>query len=121
MFVSTLESVERSPLPSRPLPRQTALALRIIENSPLSNASVRHPGNVSFSLNWSVGFQSPAWLNLLSGYTLRLISWETLESDFHKRQSEQHGELDDILMFVEAAQFKSISRAARSLGMPISP
>src|SRR6201984_1811929 len=28
--------------------------------------------------------------------------------------------LDDILIFVKVAQFESISRAARSLGMPIS-
>jgi DNA-binding transcriptional LysR family regulator len=26
--------------------------------------------------------------------------------------------LDDVLIFVEVAQFESISRAARSLGMP---
>src|SRR5256886_9704485 len=30
------------------------------------------------------------------------------------------GDLDDILIFVKVAQFESISRAARSLGMPIS-
>ena len=29
-------------------------------------------------------------------------------------------DLDDILIFVKVAQFESISRAARSLGMPIS-
>ena len=28
--------------------------------------------------------------------------------------------LDDVLIFVKVAQFESISRAARSLGMPIS-
>jgi len=28
--------------------------------------------------------------------------------------------LDDILIFVKVAQFESISRGARSLGMPIS-
>jgi DNA-binding transcriptional LysR family regulator len=28
--------------------------------------------------------------------------------------------LDDILIFVKVAQFESISRASRSLGMPIS-
>jgi len=28
--------------------------------------------------------------------------------------------LDDVLIFVQVAQFESISRAARSLGMPIS-
>jgi hypothetical protein len=28
--------------------------------------------------------------------------------------------LDDVLTFVKVAQFESISRAARSLGMPIS-
>ena len=31
------------------------------------------------------------------------------------------GNLDDILIFVKVAQFESISRAVRSLGMPISP
>ena len=31
------------------------------------------------------------------------------------------GNLDDILIFVKVAQFESISRAARSLGMLISP
>jgi len=29
--------------------------------------------------------------------------------------------VDDILIFVKAAQFETINRAARSLGMPISP
>jgi DNA-binding transcriptional LysR family regulator len=49
-----------------------------------------------------------------------LIRWETLESDFQKWQSEPMADLDNILIFVKVAQFESISRAARSLGMPIS-
>src|SRR5438874_10418544 len=36
VFESTPESVERSPPPSRPVPRQTAFALRIIQGSFLS-------------------------------------------------------------------------------------
>src|SRR2546429_9771780 len=33
-------------IPSRPLPRQTALAVRITENSPVSNAGAEHPGGM---------------------------------------------------------------------------
>jgi DNA-binding transcriptional LysR family regulator len=49
-----------------------------------------------------------------------LIRWETLESAFQKWQSEPMADLDNVLIFVKVAQFESISRAARSLGMPIS-
>src|SRR6266849_8219139 len=38
------------------------------------------------------GFQSPVCWNVLSGCTLRLIRWETLESNFQKWQSNPHGE-----------------------------
>src|ERR1700733_5095533 len=37
VLASTPESVERSPLPSRPVPRQTAFALRIMETSSFVN------------------------------------------------------------------------------------
>src|ERR1700731_4586952 len=41
VFASTPESDERSPFPVRPLPRQTALALRIMEISPtLMNSDI---------------------------------------------------------------------------------
>jgi DNA-binding transcriptional LysR family regulator len=43
-----------------------------------------------------------------------------MESDFHKWQSHVMADLNNILIFVKVAQFESISRAARSLGMPIS-
>src|ERR1700674_3544441 len=49
-----------------------------------------------------------------------MIRWETLESKFQKWQSAPMANLDDVLIFVKVAQFESISRAARSLGMPIS-
>src|SRR5260221_7353215 len=49
-----------------------------------------------------------------------MIRWETLESKFQKWQSSPMAALDDVLIFVKVAQFESISRAARSLGMPIS-
>src|SRR5437763_1711775 len=39
------------------------------------------------------GFQSPICWILLSGCALRLIRWETLESNFQKWQSALHGEL----------------------------
>src|ERR1700676_555931 len=58
--------------------------------------------------------------NVLSGCARRLIRWETLESNFQKWQSPSMATLDDVLIFVKVAQFESISRAARSLGMPIS-
>src|SRR5258705_8113747 len=66
------------------------------------------------------GFQSPVCWNVLSGCALRLIRWETLESNFQKWQSNPMANLDDVLIFVKVAQFESISRGARSLGMPIS-
>src|ERR1700676_71340 len=66
------------------------------------------------------GFQSPVCWNVLSGCARRLIRWETLESNFQKWQSDPMANLDDVLTFVKVAQFESISRAARSLGMPIS-
>src|SRR5260370_40593499 len=65
-------------------------------------------------------FQSPVCWNVLSGCAPRLIRWETLESNFQKWQSNPMANLDDVLIFVKVAQFESISRAARSLGMPIS-
>src|SRR5260370_21191628 len=65
-------------------------------------------------------FQSPVCWNVLSGCAPRLIRWETLESNFQKWQSDPMANLDDVLIFVKVAQFESISRAARSLGMPIS-
>jgi len=49
-----------------------------------------------------------------------MARWETLESNFQKWQSDPMANLDDVLIFVKVAQFESISRAARSLGMPIS-
>src|ERR1700676_781602 len=58
--------------------------------------------------------------NVLSGCAPRLIRWETLESKFQKWQSDPMANLDDVLTFVKVAQFESISRAARSSGMPIS-
>src|ERR1700676_5087314 len=66
------------------------------------------------------GFQSPTCWITLSGCALRLIRWETLESNFQKWQNPPMATLDDVLIFVKVAQFESISRAARSLGMPIS-
>src|SRR5258708_14770481 len=56
----------------------------------------------------------------LWGGSGRLIRWKTLESDFHKWQSHAMADFNNILIFVKVAQFESISRAARSLGMPIS-
>src|ERR1700676_1950815 len=58
--------------------------------------------------------------NVLSGCARRLIRWETLETNFQKWESDPIANLDDVLIFVKVAQFESISRAARSLGMPIS-
>src|SRR6266850_2086568 len=58
--------------------------------------------------------------NALSGCALRLIRWESPESNFQKWQSDRMTNLDDVLIFVKVAQFESISRAARSLAMPIS-
>src|SRR5260370_14576896 len=65
-------------------------------------------------------FQSPVCWNVLSGCAPRLIRWETLESNFQKWQSDPMANLDDVLIFVKVAQFESISRAARSFGLPIS-
>jgi DNA-binding transcriptional LysR family regulator len=59
-------------------------------------------------------------LRILSGPPAGVIRWETLESVFHQWQSGRVADLDNILIFVKVAQFESISRAARSLGMPIS-
>jgi DNA-binding transcriptional LysR family regulator len=43
-----------------------------------------------------------------------------VESIFHKWHSASVADLNDILIFVKVAQFESITRAARSLGMPPS-
>jgi len=66
------------------------------------------------------GFQSPVCWNVLSGCALRLIRWETLESNFQEWQSDLHGVPRRRPDIRQVAQFESISRAARSLGMPIS-
>src|ERR1700748_2581059 len=56
----------------------------------------------------------------LSVPTAHLIRWETLESNFQKWQSWRMADLDNILIFAKVSHCESISRAARSLGMPIS-
>src|ERR1700733_4275549 len=71
VFASTPESDERSPFPARPLPRQTALALRIMGKSPLSNASTEYPGECAVPAAGenadTHGRQRPATLQDLSG------------------------------------------------------
>jgi DNA-binding transcriptional LysR family regulator len=43
-----------------------------------------------------------------------------MESNFHYWKNQTMADLDNILIFIKVAQFRSITGAARSLGMPIS-
>src|SRR5258706_4673369 len=98
-----------------------ALHLRLHHHRPkCAPPSTCSTSPVRFRLWLGSGFQSPVCWNVLSGCAPRLIRWETLESNFQKWQSDPMANLDDVLIFVKVAQFEGISRATRSLGMPIS-
>jgi len=49
-----------------------------------------------------------------------LISEEYIESVFHLWKNSRMADLNDIAVFVKVAQFESFTRAAHSMGIPVS-